>query len=183
MMNIKKINAVLSVFTCLMLLIHVAYQAVAHLLLFYAPMASKILGCAVLVPALLHGTMSAISVLFLHDSQKIMYKKANIRTYIQRICALITVVLLPAHVHSYAMHEISSGSALFFAVISIQIIFYGAIITHTAVSFSKALITLGKLENMDRMHKIDRILFMICAILFAAVSMIVAGAKMTLFGM
>ena len=118
LMNIKKSNAILSLFTCLMLLIHVMYQGLAHLLLFYYPIVSKILGYAVLVPAVLHGVMSAISVLFLHDSRTIMYKKANVRTYIQRICAVIIVLLLPAHVYSYAMHDITAGSALFYAVAS-----------------------------------------------------------------
>ena len=181
--NIKKNNAILSLFTCLMLLIHVVYQAVAYLMLFYYPIVSKILGYAVLIPAVLHGVMSAISVLFLHDSRKIMYKKANVRTYIQRICAVIIVVLLPAHLYSYDIHDITAGSALFYAAVSIQIIFYGAIMTHVAVSVTKALITLGMLENVDKMHIIDRILFAVCAALFVAVSIIVTGAKMTLFGM
>ena len=183
MMNLKKNNAILSLFTCLMLLIHVVYQAVAHLMLFYYPIVSKILGYAVLIPAVLHGAMSAISVLFLHDSRKIMYKKANVRTYIQRICAVIIVVLLPAHLYSYAIHDITAGSALFYVAASIQIIFYGAIITHVAVSVSKALITLGRIGNMDKMHMIDRSLFVLCAALFVAVSIIVTGAKMILFGM
>ena len=181
--NIKKNNAILSLFTCLMLLIHVVYQAVAHIMLFYYPIVSKILGYAVLIPAVLHGVMSAISVLFLHDSRKIMYKKANVRTYIQRICAVIIVVLLPAHLYSYVIHDITAGSALFYVAASIQIIFYGSIITHVAVSASKALITLGMIGNMDKMHMIDRSLFVICAVLFVAVSIIVTGAKMTLFGM
>ena len=77
----------------------------------------------------------------------------------------------------------AAGSALFYVAASIQIIFYGAIITHVAVSVSKALITLGKLGNMDKMHMIDRCLFALCAALFVAVSIIVTGAKMTLFGM
>ena len=183
MMNLKKNNAILSLFTCLMLLIHVVYQAVAHLMLFYYPIVSKILGYAVLIPAVIHGVMSAISVLFLHDSRKIMYKKANARTYIQRICAVIIVVLLPAHLYSYAIHDITAGTALFYAATLIQIIFYGAIITHAAISVSKALITLGMLENTDKMHIIDRCMFSICAALFVAVSIIVTGAKMTLFGM
>ncbi len=182
-MNIKKSNAILSLFTCLMLLIHILYQTVAHLLLFYYPMVSKILGYAVLIPAVLHGVMSAISVLFIHDSRKIMYKKANVRTYIQRICAVIIGVLLPVHLCSYAIHEIAAGSALFYAVALIQILFYGAIITHAAVSVSKALITLGMLKNIDKMRMMDRCLFAVCTALFVAVSIIVTDAKMTLFGM
>ena len=183
MMNLKKNNAILSLFTCLMLLTHVVYQTVAHLLFFYSPMVSKILGYAVLIPAVIHGVMSAVSVLFLHDYRKIMYKKANVRTYIKRICAVIIVVLLPAHLYSYAIHDITAGSALFYSAVSIQIIFYGAIITHVAVSVSKALITLGMIGNMDKMHMIDRSLFVLCAALLVAVSIIVTGAKMTLFGM
>ena len=183
MMNLKKNNAILSLFTCLMLLIHVMYQGVAHLLFFYYPMVSKILGYAVLIPAVLHGVMSVVSILFLHDSRTIMYKKANVRTYIQRICAVIIIVLLPAHVYSYTMHNITAGSVLFYAVTSIQIIFYAVIITHAAISVSKALITLGMIGNMDKMHMIDRSLFVVCAVLFVAVSIIVTGAKMTLFGM
>ena len=182
-MNIKKINAILSLFTCLMLLMHVVYQAAAHLLFFYYPIVSKTLGYAIFIPAFLHGVMSAISVLFLHDSRKIMYKKANVRTYVQRICAVIIVVLLPAHLHSYAIHSITAGSALFFAAASIQIVFYGAIFTHATISVSKALISLGMIEDMDKMHMIDRSLYAAGAALFVAVSIIVTGAKMTLFGM
>ena len=55
--------------------------------------------------------------------------------------------------------------------------------THVAVSVTKALITLGMLENVDKMHIIDRILFAVCAALFVAVSIIVTGTMMTVFGM
>ena len=51
-------------------------------------------------------------------------------------------------------------------VILVQILFYGVVISHAAVSFSKALVTLGMLDSREKLSVIERISFIMGLVLF-----------------
>ena len=182
-MNIKKINAILSLLLFLLLLIHIIYQMIAYIMFLYQPVVTKLLGYAVIVPMLCHAILSVINVLFLHDSRTILYKKANAVTCLQRISAVIMVLLLPAHVDSFSLYDMTAGTGAFFVSAAIQILFYAAVLIHVAASFSKSLVTLGLLGDYRKMKTIDRIMYAVCTVLFIVVSVVVTKTSMTLFGM
>ena len=177
-----KKNAWLSIILCITLLIHVIYQAAAYIMFFYAPLASKILGYAVVVPMIFHAFLSMLSIFVLHDSKTVLYKTSNIGTCVQRISGIIGGVLLPIHILSFMILSQSVGSYVFYLTESSQILFYAAIFAHIAVSFSKAFVTLGILENPRKKRFIDRLLWVVCIFLFVIMCVLIIRTHRIIFG-
>ena len=82
---------------------------------------------------------------------------------------MVAVVL---HIKSFEM--LSSGNLGLAAAELTQFIFFSCVFTHIATSFSNAFVTLGLLGDMDKKKKIDRVVYVICAVLWA-VAVIVVG--------
>ena len=181
-MNIKKWNARLSLLTFALLLIHEGYQLFAYITFYYNPTLSAISGCSAAGCFVLHGILSAICVFFLHDSKAISYKKLNIRTVLQRISAVMIILLLPIHIFSFSLLQSSVGGIGYVLVEAVQIIYYAALSCHIALSFCSALITLGRLSDMKKKRVIDIVVIVICALLFIAVSVIITTTHMKIFG-
>lgn len=180
-MNIKKWNARLSLLTFALLLIHEGYQLYAYLTFYYNPTLSAISGYSVAGCFVLHGILSAICVFALHDSKTVAYKKLNIRTLLQRISAVMIILLLPLHILSFSMLQSSAGVG-YILVEVVQIIYYAVLSCHIALSFSGALITLGLLPDIKKKRIIDVIVLVICALLFIAVSVIITTTHTKIFG-
>ena len=172
---IKKVNTILSLLTFTLLVIHVGYLTVSYLLFFYNPIATAVTGLSLEAAFILHAILSAISVFGAHDSRTIAYKKMNIATVLQRITAVMMIVLLPVHISfSNLLNGEGTPRQAFYIFIAVQLLFYGSIFTHVAVSFSKALISLGWLQDDDKRRKIDRTAAVICAVLFVIVGAILS---------
>ena len=181
-MNIKKWNARLSLLTFALLLIHEGYQLYAYLTFYYNPTLSMLSGYAAAGCFVLHGILSAICVFALHDSKTIVYKKLNIRTLLQRISAVMIILLLPIHIFSFSLLQSSVGGIGYILVEAVQIIYYGVLSCHIALSFSNALITLGRLSDMKKKRIIDIVVLVICTLLFIAVSVIITMTHTKIFG-
>ena len=181
-MKIKKLNANLSLLTLVLLLIHEGYQLCAYITFYYNPILTKASGYAVACCLILHAILSVICVFALHDSKTIAYKKLNIRTVFQRVSAFMLILLLPVHIISFPLLQNSVGSAGYFFVEAAQIIYYAALSCHIALSFGNALITLGRLSDMKKKRVLDIIVFIICALLFIAVSVIITTTHTKILG-
>lgn len=181
-MNIKKWNARLSLLTIALLLIHEGYQLYAYLTFYYNPTLSKVSGFVTAGCFVLHGILSAICIFALHDSKTVAYKKRNIRTLLQRISAVMILVLLPIHIFSFSLLQSSIGGIGYVFIEAVQIIFYAALSCHIALSFSNALITLGRLSDIKKKRIIDMVVLIICALLFIAVSVIITTTHVKIFG-
>ena len=181
-MNIKKLNARMSLLTFALLLIHEGYQLYAYITFYYNPTLSAISGYAAAGCFVLHGILSAICVFFLHDSKTIAYKRMNIRTLLQRISAVMIILLLPFHIFSFSLLQSSVGGIGYILIEAVQITYYAALSGHIALSFSNALITLGWLEDMKKKRVIDIIVIVICTLLFIAVSVIITTTHTKIFG-
>ena len=180
-MNIKKWNARLSLLTVVLFLIHEGYHLYAYTTMYYNPVLSKVTGYALAGALGLHVILSLISVFVLHDAKKVSYKKLNIKTVIQRVSAVLIVLLLPIHILSFGLLQSSVGGIGYILTEIAQILFYAALCCHIAVSFSNALITLGYLTEMRRKRIIDIAVAVICAILFLAASVIITSTHTILF--
>lgn len=180
-MNIKKWNAQLSLLTFALLLIHEGYQLFAYITFYYNPTLSKASGYALAGCFVLHGILSAICVFALHDSKTVAYKKLNLRTVMQRVSAVLIILLLPLHIFSFSLLQSSTGGMGYVLVEVIQIIYYAALSCHIALSFSNALITLGRLSDMKKKRVIDTIMIVICSLLFIAVSVIITMTHTKIF--
>ena len=180
-MNIKKWNARLSLLTVVLFLIHEGYHLYAYTTMYYNPILSKVTGYALAGALGLHVILSIISVFVLHDAKKVNYKKLNIKTVIQRVSAVLIVLLLPIHILSFGLLQSSVGGIGYILTEIAQILFYAALCCHIAVSFSNALITLGYLTEMRRKRIIDIVAAVICAILFLAASVIITLVHTKIF--
>ena len=149
-MAIKKWNARLSLLTLLLLLIHEGYQLYAYITFYYNPTLSKVTGFATAGCFALHAILSVISVFVLHDAKSVAYKKLNIRTVLQRVSAVLILLLLPLHIFSFSLLKSSAGGVGYVLVEAAQIIFYAMLSCHVALSFSNALITLGRLSDIKK---------------------------------
>ena len=181
-MRIKKLNAWLALITATLLLIHEAYQLFAFILFYYNPVMTKILGYSLAFVFVLHCILSAYGFFVLHDSKSVAYKKINIKTVLQRISGMAMILLLPLHICSFILLQKNAGTSIFYLILASQVLFYAAINCHVAVSFSNAFITLGYLEDMDKKRRIDRVAWIISALLFITTSVVVISGYTKMFG-
>ena len=96
------------------------------------------------------------------DKDGRVYKKENIKTIIQRVFGVLIILLLVPHIIGMGNHLVpkilhSIIHPLFFLVV------YG----HTAISFTKAFITLG-IGNAKLIKVVDRIIMILCVLIFIA---------------
>ncbi len=171
-MFVKKANAYLALISILMLVLHAAYQLFSYIAFFYNPMLSAAFGFTLLAAVLLHVFLSVVSIFVLHDAKTILYKKLNIRTLIQRISALLMILLLPIHVNEFQLLQNISNGVEFVVLEGFLVMFYAALFLHVSASFTKALITLGWLYDDEKRKAYDRLLMRACALVFVIVAAI-----------
>ena len=170
MISIKKINAMLALFSIAALIIHAGYQTVSYAILYYNPVVSKVLGYIIMIPFVCHIFLSVISILFLHDSKTIAYWRFNLAIIVQRICAVLIMCLFPVHRHIFELLQAHPDGSVFVLIKAAEVLFYVVLFTHISVSFSRALVTLGILKNIDSKKRLDRIVWIVCAVLFIVIN-------------
>ena len=102
-----------------------------------------------------------------------MYAKANIKTLVQRMFGVIMVLLLAPHI-------LGMGNRLAPKVLHsiIHPIFFLAVYGHTAISTSKAFITLG-IGNAKTIKTIDIVMSILCILIFIAS---IVGLYLVMYG-
>lgn len=180
----KKINAVLGISIIVIFLVHIIYEIVAYLTFYYNPAVTKIIAYTALGAVALHILMSIYIVAFVHDKGKGMkYPALNARTLIQRITAVLMTVLVIFHMNTFKLLSMNAKTNMpaFVLVLAVQIIFYASVLLHVAVSAGNALITLGLVTSGKTRKKIDIVVWIICAVLFAAASVIIVKTQVAMF--
>ena len=180
----KKVNAVLGLAITAALLVHIIYEIYAYLTFYYNPVLTKILAFTTLGLGALHILLSAFIVFISHDKGKgIRYPALNIRTLLQRISAVAIAVMLILHMNTFAALSATAGTsrALFVTVLIVQVLFYLTVFVHIAVSASNAFITLGIISSGKARKTLDIIIWILCAILFAAASFVVVKTQVAMF--
>ncbi len=180
-MLLKKTNAYLSIFIMIILVVHAAYELVAFCLMYYNPLLSKITGFLTAGTVTAHAIISVICLFVLHDSKSISYIKLNIRTVIQRICALLMVVLLPVHISAFDLLGKNVGAPGYILTEAAQVLFYAAVFTHIAISFEKSLITLGWLEKESTRQRLNLITAVVCLLMCIAACVITITTHFRIF--
>ncbi len=181
-MKLKKANAILGLFAILILLGHAGYQIVAYILFIYNPLVTKVLAWATVAVVSMHAILGMSMVMFVHDGGSLgSYPKANLRTILQRASAIGIMVTLVLHIKAFDI--LKSGSLGLAAAEIIQVLFFSCVFTHIATSFSNAFVTLGILSDMDKKKKIDRVVFVICAVIWAVAVVVVGKTYVALAAM
>lgn len=171
-MNIKKLNAVISLLLFVVLVGHMfnmsslLLQAVAAELeggatasaseAAYSPSFNP-MSFVLFVLFITHAILSIVILRKYNDAGKIRHPSLNIRTIIQRASGILMLVtLIPFHIkNNFKVTLISS------------VLFYGFIFIHCAISISKALITLGVIKNSKSEKIFNIIMSIACAVFYA----------------
>lgn len=184
-MRIKKCNAVLSLLTCIAMLLHVGCSAFTYLTFYYNPVLTKAFAIPFAVLTCLHAVLGMCSVFFLSDGTRAgLYRKQNRRTVIQRVTAALIFPLLLLHINTFGWLKATTESGqyvLFALLIAAQILFYLVVFAHATVSFGRALITLGWLCSEKAMKIVDRVAGVLCGVMFLITSFAVVKGQIAMF--
>lgn len=161
----KKINSVLTIITTLILVDHLSAMSMFFLTGSLNLSVTKIIARALCSIVALHALLSIISVFFMHDGAKIgPYKMQNKNTIIQLATSIVIANMLHPHVKAFGFlinkQPITTPAKIM--VIVTEIIFFGAILLHLSVSFSKALITLGIIRTEKAEKIVNRVVKILC---------------------
>lgn len=177
-MKLKKINAILGLGTIAALLIHMAYNLFCYFTMYYNPVLTTVFTAPIIIFVCLHA-VTGMSVLFLHSggTRADLYPDLNRETVLQRLSAALIFPLLLIHMNTHGILESASSNRLaFFAVLLVEVLFFATVMTHVSISLSRAFVTLGWLESIEKKQKIDRAVYIIMGILFViSVTVIVRG--------
>lgn len=185
MMKLKKCNAVLSLLTVLAMFLHVGYSAYTYLTFYYDPALTVAFAVPFAVLTCLHAVLGMCSVFFLSDGTRMsLYGKQNIRTIVQRLTAALIFPLLLLHIKTFDLLNTAASSgqyALFALLILAQVVFYLSVFAHASVSFSRALITLGWLSSKKAQRITDRVMGVLCTVLFFVTCYAVIKGQIVMF--
>lgn len=181
-MRLKKANAALGLLSIAVLLAHAGYQVVAYLIFLYNPAVTSVLAWATAAVVAAHAVLGMSIVMFAHDGSTLgRYPSLNRRTLLQRASAIGIIVMLVLHVQAFDI--LRSGTLGLVCAEAIQVLFFACVFTHVATSLGNALVTLGLLRSMDAKRKLDRIVWVACALLWAICTLVIGGTYPALAAM
>ena len=181
----KKINAALGLLSIAAMLIHLVYTVFAYLTFYYNPFLKLLTAVPFMVLVCLHAICGMMTVFLQSDGTRLdLYPKQNLRTILQRVSAALILPLLILHINTFGLLQsaANAGQWLWFALLMLsQPLFYGTVLTHIAVSVTRAFITLGWLTSRERQKKIDRVIYILCAIAFVIAVFVVMRTQLAMF--
>ena len=184
-MKIKKINAILSLLTILALLVHVGVILYTYLSFQFNPVPVRMTARAFMLLACLHAVLGMVILFFSSDGIRLdLYPRQNIGTILQRISAILLIPLIVLHINLFKLLTACAecGQWTGFTVLMLtQPLFYGTVFIHVAVSLTRALVTLGWLSSMEKKIIIDRIVYIVCAVLFVLTVWVVVQTELAIF--
>ena len=184
-MKLKKINAILSLLTVLLLLAHIGIILYTYVTFDYRADQIKLFGGLLVAAMCLHAILGMCAVFLQGDGTRLdLYPRQNRRTVFQRVSAALVFPLLLLHLRNFDLLKAVAGGGnwfLFALLLAVQVLFYGVILGHTAVSVTRALITLGMLRSQETQKKLDRVIFVISVLIFLAVAFAVVRAQIIMF--
>ena len=184
-MKLKKINAALGLLSILCMLLHVAYSVFAYLTMYYNPTLKWAFAVPFIVLVCLHAICGMMTVFSQKDGSSLeLYPKQNLRTILQRASAALIFPLLILHLYTFNLMKASAekGMTVFIILLMLaELLFFGVVITHIAVSFSNGFITLGLLSSEKKRKVIDRIMYIVGALAFVISVYAVIKGQATMF--
>ena len=179
-MRLKQINAALSLLTALLLLAHIGYSVFEYLTFTYAPALTKLFSLPLTVAAGAHAVLSICAVFLLDDGRgALRYPRQNLATLLQRLTAAAFIPLLILHIKTFDL--LRAGRTPVALLIAAELLFFADILTHAALSLSRALVTLGLLRSPETQKKLDRAALRVGALLFLASAAAVVRGQLIMF--
>ena len=175
--KVRKVNAALSLVCTFLIIVHGAYDAVWMMLrgkisTLPAPMAR-----ALMVLVIVHIILSIVTAILGSGGKSEIkgkfYAKENVKTLVQRVFGALMVLLLVPHILGMGNHL---APKILHSII--HPIFFLAVYGHTAISTSKAFITLG-IGNAKTIKVIDIVASILCILIFIAS---IVGLYLVMYG-
>lgn len=183
-MKIKKANAILGLLTIPLMLAHIGYLSYCYLTM-SLPAAKNPLSYPLMAVCGLHAMFGMSALFFRADgTQTKQYARLNRKTILQRLTAILTIPLLVLHINTWRLLESASGNGqwfLFGLLLFAEALFFAVVLTHVAVSWTNALVTMGWLTSMDKKKKMDIAGYIVLALVFAAAVYAVLPAQIAMF--
>ncbi|MBQ7246805.1 MAG: hypothetical protein IJS22_01750 [Lachnospiraceae bacterium] len=184
-MKLKKINAALGLLSILCMLMHIAYSAFAYLTMYYNPTLKWIFAIPFMVFVCLHAVCGMMTLFAGGEGGRLdLYPGKNVRTILQRVSAALIFPLLILHLYTFSLMQLcaQNGMKAFIILLMLaEILFFGTVITHVAVSFSNAFITLGLLTSEKTKKNLDTVMYVLGAAAFIVSCFAVIRGQVLMF--
>jgi len=184
-MGLKKANAALGLLSALCLLAHIGYTVFCYLTFYYDPTLSTVFSLPAIVVVCAHAVLGMLTVFLSSDGTRLdLYPQQNRRTILKRVSAALIFPLLILHTGSFNLMQKSAESgntALIVLLIIVEVLFFAVVITHIATSLTAGLITLGLLSSIETQTLIDRVVYVLGALLFAVASYAIVNGHIAMF--
>ena len=165
-MLLRKINATLSLLTTVLLLNHAIFLSVWMLSRCSIAKAENFMPWVLVVLMVVHAIISIVLAILGHkgvEKRKCKeYPKLNVSTTMQRMSGVFMLLLLGLHIAGAANHF---QPKILHAVL--HPLFFAVVLSHVAVSGSKAMITLG-IGSAKTVKVVDVVIKIICIATFIA---------------
>ena len=173
----RKVNAVISLICSFLILLHGCYDAIWMALRGKITTLPNPIARSLVIFVVVHAILSIVTAILgsggKDKSNSKEYKKENIKTIIQRIFGVLIVLLLVLHIMGMQNHL---EPKILHSIV--HPIFFLVVYGHTAISFSKALITLG-IGNAKFIKVVDIVMTILCILIFIAS---VVGLYLVMYG-
>ena len=184
-MTVKKWNAMISLLTFLAMLLHIGYNDFAYLTFYYNPALKTATSVPFMVCTCIHAVLGMLAVFLLGDGTRAnLYPKKNVRTIIQRVTAAFIFPMLIIHLKTFELLKSASAQGQWvgwWLLIVAEVVFFGTLITHAAVSVTKSLITLGWLSSRELQKKLDVVIYAFSVLLFMVSVFAVVKGQIAMF--
>lgn len=181
-MRLKKLNAVLGLGIIAAVLCHAGTMTFSLITFWYNLAVCKTLAHVAVGLLILHVLTSICIFFFCHDGSDMGYPRQNMRAVLQRVTAVLMMILIHFHTRAYAHMATGETLAPGRAVLTcaLDVIFILSVCVHIAVSVSKSFVTLGWIGSSKTAGRIDRIAAAACILLgavalFAVVRFFIGG--------
>ena len=163
----RKINAGLSLLTTILLLVHAIVKAIWMLSKGSIPISAWVISWALMGAMILHIMISIDLVISVYADADVTkgkkYVQMNRSTVVQRVSGLLLVVFTALHVAGATGYM--TPPPIVHAIV--PTIFFTVVMVHTAVSTSKAFITLG-IGNAKFVRIVDVLVKLVCIVTLIA---------------
>lgn len=175
----------MALLSTLALCMHMSYNAFAYAVTYYNPILKAFATTPLILCVIGHGICGMCSVFLLGDGTRLdIYQGPNRRTIVQRVSAALIFPVLIMHLRTFELLSTlaTEGAWVPFAlVVLLQVAFFAVVSAHAATSFSKALITLGLLANLETQKRLDKVVYTLFTIAFVVATFAVIRGELLLF--
>lgn len=169
-MKMKKMNAALGLLSILFMLLHIGYTVYAYLTFYYNPFLKMVFSVPFIAAVCLHAVLGMITVFTQADGTRMdLYAEQNRRTVLQRVSAALIFPLLILHINTFSLMKscAEKGQVVFILFLMVaELLFFAVVITHVSVSLTRGFVTLGLLTSRKTQTTLDRIIYVIGAVVY-----------------